>query len=228
MRVEQRLPEADLVRPSSTYVPAVRPTRAVMMSAVSTPTSDARRLQHALRHQRRDCRAAGRRARPRTRPGPRRCVPIASPVPVRPPSRSSASSEGPRGADRGGQARDQRGQERRADGERRPRGQSISKRPPARAAVLRARPSRCAWPSSAIDASSRPSSVASALITKPSASMCSDQAAARGAERRAHGRLAHAIGRAREQQVRDVRAGDQQHEADRHQQRPDELRRRRR
>ena len=51
-----------------------------------------------------------------------------------------------------------------------------------------------------------------------------DEAAAGGAKGRADGRLAHAVGGAREQQVRDVRAGDQQHEADRDQHGPDELR----
>ncbi len=42
---------------------------------------------------------------------------------------------------------------------------------------------------------------------------------AAGAERAAHRHLALARGRAREEQVRDVRARDQQHEADRHEQR---------
>ena len=42
----------------------------------------------------------------------------------------------------------------------------------------------------------------------------SNQPAAPGAERRAHSHFARAVHRAREQQIRDVRAGDQQHEPD--------------
>jgi len=48
--------------------------------------------------------------------------------------------------------------------------------------------------------------------------------AARGAQCRAHRGLPHAVGRACEQEVRDVRAGDQEHETDCDQERPDERR----
>ena len=83
------------------------------------------------------------------------------------------------------------------------------------------------WGSSAISASmpqtasSRPSAAADQAEDHALGEQLADQAAATGAERGPHGDLALARRRAREQQVRDVHARDQQHEADGAEQQPE-------
>ena len=57
--------------------------------------------------------------------------------------------------------------------------------------------------------------------TRLSSSSCRTIAPARRAERRAHGHLARPCRRSRQQQIGDVRAGDEQHEADRAHHRPE-------
>jgi hypothetical protein len=50
-----------------------------------------------------------------------------------------------------------------------------------------------------------------------------DQTGPRGTQRRADGRLTHTVGRARQQQVRDIGAGDQEHKTNRREQGPEQL-----
>ena len=73
-----------------------------------------------------------------------------------------------------------------------------------------------------------PSAPPALASTRLSVSSCAEQAPAAGAERAAHGELAPAPRAARQQQARDVGAGDQQHEADRAEQHQQRARARRR
>ena len=119
------------------------------------------------------------------------------------------------------QAGEDRGQERHADRDQRHAIVDLEC-PPVRAVLHQGRDA----PSNAVErdrAQQQPDRSRERADHEAFCQQVGDQPAARGAERRTDGGFTHAIGRAREQEVRHVGARDQQHEADRDDHRPDEL-----